>query len=208
MSAVVLFEVCVLVVLVGVVVVVGQPACDETPPCIFNKQGWQCAEVEPATVVKQLPIKAWEDWLHTQASSIDGGFYVAVSYRGHTALSQGFGFARASDKTVKPTQDSIFRLGSVTKLLTSAMAIKSREQGVLSLDDSVSMPFSSYFKLLRFLFVICSSSSSSSSSSLLLLLALSSPHSSPSPPPPSLLTPPPRLVAHTRLRSRPRGVLV
>lgn len=68
-----------------------------------------------------------------------GGASVAVSYQGRLVYSKGYGWAdREEGKNVEPYQ--LFRIASVSKLLTAVGIMKLQEQGLLNLDDHVFGP--------------------------------------------------------------------
>ncbi|MBP8790751.1 MAG: beta-lactamase family protein [Breznakibacter sp.] len=68
-----------------------------------------------------------------------GGASVSVSHQGQLIYSKGYGWAdREKGIAVEPCQ--LFRVASVSKLLTGVGVMKLVEQGVLSLDDKVFGP--------------------------------------------------------------------
>jgi CubicO group peptidase (beta-lactamase class C family) len=64
------------------------------------------------------------------------GAVVFVARRGKTVLNEAFGW-RDADKRIAMTTDSIFRLYSMTKPITTVAAMTLVEEGRLSLDDPV-----------------------------------------------------------------------
>ncbi len=68
-----------------------------------------------------------------------GGASVSVSYQGHLIYSKGYGWSdREKNLTVEPYQ--LFRVASVSKLVTAVGIMKLVEQGELHLDDKVFGP--------------------------------------------------------------------
>ena len=66
---------------------------------------------------------------------IPGGQF-AITYEGRLVYDRGFGFAdTATQKLVQP--NSIFRIASVSKSITSVAAMYLFENGLLNLDDKV-----------------------------------------------------------------------
>ena len=64
------------------------------------------------------------------------GLSVAIVYDQDVLLSKGFGFADL-DKKVPADQSTVYRVGSVTKLLTALMLMQLRDAGKLNLDDPI-----------------------------------------------------------------------
>lgn len=68
--------------------------------------------------------------------NLTGGASVAVSRYGKMVYSQGFGWAdREKDTRVEPYH--MFRVASVSKLITAVGIMKMVEEGILSLDDKI-----------------------------------------------------------------------
>jgi CubicO group peptidase (beta-lactamase class C family) len=65
------------------------------------------------------------------------GLQVAVYKEGVPVLVKGYGSANL-ELNVPVSNDSIFRIGSVTKQFTAAAFLKLQEEGKLSLDDKLS----------------------------------------------------------------------
>lgn len=64
------------------------------------------------------------------------GLAAAVVYRGETLWIRGFGLADTA-RDVAVTPDTIFRMGSITKIFTSTMLMQLQQVGRLQLDDPV-----------------------------------------------------------------------
>lgn len=64
------------------------------------------------------------------------GAVVAVIRNGKIAFTKGFGLANI-DRAVKPTPDTQFYIGSVSKLFTATLVMQLVERGKISLDDKV-----------------------------------------------------------------------
>ncbi|MCY7355366.1 MAG: beta-lactamase family protein [Lysobacter sp.] len=70
------------------------------------------------------------------------GIAVQIAFRGRTLLSKNHGLANIETDSLL-TDNSIFRIGSLTKQFTSALVVKLASEGRLALDDAVSkhLPF-------------------------------------------------------------------
>jgi CubicO group peptidase (beta-lactamase class C family) len=68
------------------------------------------------------------------------GLVVSIVYDQTTILAEGFGRVNASDpeNTKPPTADSLVRVASISKVFTSLLMFKLRDQGVVGIDDAVS----------------------------------------------------------------------
>src|SRR5215207_6054017 len=64
------------------------------------------------------------------------GLSVAIVYDQDVLLSKGFGFADV-DKKVPADPTTVYRVGSVTKVLTALMLMQLRDAGKLNLDDPI-----------------------------------------------------------------------
>jgi CubicO group peptidase (beta-lactamase class C family) len=83
-------------------------------------------------------IVAAADKLAAEALSMPGaaGLSVAFARNGKVILSKGYGLAEV-EHDVKADEDSMFRMGSITKQFTAAAIMRLVEQGRISLDDSI-----------------------------------------------------------------------
>ena len=50
---------------------------------------------------------------------------------------QHYGLRNISDSSTKPTKDSIYRIGSISKIFTLLATMDARDRGILSLDDAI-----------------------------------------------------------------------
>jgi CubicO group peptidase (beta-lactamase class C family) len=64
------------------------------------------------------------------------GVSIAIVKNGRTVLAKGYGFADL-ENDVPATQQTVYRIGSVTKQFTSSAIMRLMEQGKLSLDDTL-----------------------------------------------------------------------
>lgn len=65
---------------------------------------------------------------------------VMVSYKGKVILNKGYGFKDVAAKSLND-QNTIFRIGSITKTFTATLILMLEEQGKLSLQDKLSKYF-------------------------------------------------------------------
>lgn len=65
------------------------------------------------------------------------GLSIAIARRGEVVLSKGYGLADA-EFDVKADEDTLFRIGSVTKQFTSALVMRLVEQKKIGLEDDLS----------------------------------------------------------------------
>jgi len=77
------------------------------------------------------------------AQNRTAGVSVAVVRGGRTVLSKGYGFADL-ENDVRATDQTVYRIGSITKQFTSASIMRLAEQGKLSLDDTLQRFFPAY----------------------------------------------------------------
>lgn len=67
------------------------------------------------------------------------GTSAAIVYDQEIVWSQGFGWKNKNKESAGPvTPDTMFRVGSITKVFTVLLLLKLRDEGLLSLDDPVS----------------------------------------------------------------------
>ncbi len=66
------------------------------------------------------------------------GLSIAVVYDQELVWSKGYGFSDLESET-PATPDTVYRIGSITKLFTSTAILQLRDQGKLRLDDPVSL---------------------------------------------------------------------
>ncbi|MDQ6829000.1 MAG: beta-lactamase family protein [Gemmatimonadota bacterium] len=71
------------------------------------------------------------------------GVSVAVVRKGQIVLAKGYGLADLENE-VPATENTVYRIGSVTKQFTAAAIMRLVEQGKLSLDDTLQKFFPSY----------------------------------------------------------------
>lgn len=71
------------------------------------------------------------------------GMTVALAKNGTMLYAQGYGFSDLTTKLAPPPA-AIFEIGSITKQFTAALIMKLQEQGLLHVDDSVSIYLSEY----------------------------------------------------------------
>jgi CubicO group peptidase (beta-lactamase class C family) len=77
-------------------------------------------------------------WLEEQiASGVAPGFSIAIVHDQEVVWSDGYGFADLESRR-PATPETLYRLGSVTKLLTATAILQLRDAGKLALDDPVS----------------------------------------------------------------------
>lgn len=65
------------------------------------------------------------------------GAAIAVVHNGHVAVSGGYGSANL-ESNVPVTRESVFEIGSISKLLTAAATMRLAEQGKIALGDPIS----------------------------------------------------------------------
>eukprot|EP01116_Phalansterium_solitarium_P014939 TRINITY_DN3286_c0_g1_i1.p1 TRINITY_DN3286_c0_g1~~TRINITY_DN3286_c0_g1_i1.p1 ORF type:complete len:502 (-),score=146.34 TRINITY_DN3286_c0_g1_i1:116-1621(-) len=80
----------------------------------------------------QMLLPAW-----LKGNSTAPGLYVAVTYGQQVVWEAGFGSKNLSDPGVPPDADTIFRIGSGTKMFAVFMLYQLWERGLLALDDPV-----------------------------------------------------------------------
>lgn len=71
------------------------------------------------------------------------GVSIAIVRNGRTVLAKGYGFADL-ENDVAATPQTVYRIGSVTKQFTAAAIMRLKEQGKLSLDDTLQTFFPNY----------------------------------------------------------------
>lgn len=71
------------------------------------------------------------------------GVSVAVARGDEILLANGYGYANLETKT-PATEDTVYRIGSITKQFTAAAILQLAEQGKLSLDDPVTKHLSNF----------------------------------------------------------------
>ncbi len=71
------------------------------------------------------------------------GVSIAIVRNGRTVLAKGYGFADL-ENDVPATPQTVYRIGSVTKQFTAAAIMRLKEQGKLSLDDTLQKFFPNY----------------------------------------------------------------
>ncbi len=71
------------------------------------------------------------------------GVSIAIVRNGRTVLAKGYGFADL-ENDVAATPQTVYRIGSVTKQFTAAAIMRLKEQGKLSLDDTLQKFFPNY----------------------------------------------------------------
>jgi D-alanyl-D-alanine carboxypeptidase len=71
------------------------------------------------------------------------GFSIAVVRRGQTVLAKGYGYADLAER-VPASENTIYRLASITKQFTAAAILHLAEKGKLSLEDRISEYLSDY----------------------------------------------------------------
>ena len=62
------------------------------------------------------------------------GAVVGVVIDGELAYAKGFGVSNI-DKKTKPDEDTVFRIGSISKSFTGLAALSLRDEGVIDFDD-------------------------------------------------------------------------
>lgn len=65
------------------------------------------------------------------------GLAIAVVHKQEIIYAKGFGTTSVEENGVPVTPDTLFRIGSVTKLLTATVILKYVEQGMLDLDEPI-----------------------------------------------------------------------
>lgn len=108
-----------------------------------------------SVVLTVVSFPAWCSDISTMAASIDRaaqaaigagespGLQVAVFKDGAPVLVKGYGSANL-ELNVPVTNDSVFRIGSVTKQFTAAALLKLQEEGKLSASDKLSKYYPAY----------------------------------------------------------------
>lgn len=66
-----------------------------------------------------------------------GGMAVAITDREKLLYSEGFGLCDADDESSCVTERSLFRIASITKLVTGFTALKAVDKGLLELDAPI-----------------------------------------------------------------------
>ena len=66
------------------------------------------------------------------------GASVGVVFGQDLIWHSGYGYANASSNKSKVTLDTVFRIGSISKVFTTLLLMLSRDRGMLHLDDQVS----------------------------------------------------------------------
>ena len=125
---------------VNILVMVGAAAKLTTP-----STDYMCAMPPPIAAVPlkgtaaslfQKMIHQVDNTLKTLAEPLNGGFTVAIVLNNSTALLSGYGEANPTAPGVPPSpQNSIFRVGSITKVFTSLWMMQLLDEGIISLDD-------------------------------------------------------------------------
>ncbi|HEX7181133.1 MAG TPA: serine hydrolase domain-containing protein [Thermoanaerobaculia bacterium] len=99
--------------------------------------GWLCAvalAAQAAPAGREERARQWSEALRTKVGS--PGLSAAVAVDGKVVWAEGFGLADVENQV--PVRPEVrFRLGSVSKLLTAAAAVRLVEQGKLDLDAPV-----------------------------------------------------------------------
>ena len=86
--------------------------------------------------VSASAIQNVDAFLETRTDPFPFSGTVLVAVDGHIVLDRGYGFAEA-ELDVPNAPSTIFRIGSLTKTLTAAAALKLADMHQLSLDDSI-----------------------------------------------------------------------
>ncbi|MFM1942739.1 MAG: hypothetical protein RI897_1721 [Verrucomicrobiota bacterium] len=93
----------------------------------------------PSQPLDPQQLRTFATQLITQAIEEDGipGAAVAIVHRGKTIIQKGFGLANL--KTQQPVQASntLFRVASISKILTTLAVLQQADQGSLSLHDNI-----------------------------------------------------------------------
>jgi len=91
-------------------------------------------------------IKLLETWIESQMAYKGWpGMSIGIVYDQTLIWAKGFGYADLEKKT-PATPDTIYRIGSNSKMFTSIAILKLRDEGKLQLDDSVEK-YLSWFKI-------------------------------------------------------------
>lgn len=79
-------------------------------------------------------VNAASHYLEQRAIGFNGGFTVAIVYNGRTIFSSGYGFKTAVDPATPDPFSSVFRIGSISKVFTTAFAYLARDARFLNFD--------------------------------------------------------------------------
>ncbi len=113
------------------------PALSQSPPTASSTNSATRLRVADAPEVRDALVKL-DIWLEGQRLRYDlPGFSVGVVHDQELIWSKGYGFADLTNK-IPATDQTLYRVASITKTFTATAVMQLVEQGKLSLEDPVS----------------------------------------------------------------------
>src|SRR6186713_3085766 len=97
------------------------------------------AAVQSAPQLEKADLESWLDGMmpYSLQTGDAAGAVVVVVKDGQVLLQKGYGYADVEAKTPVDPQRTLFRVGSVAKLVTDTAVMQQVEQGKLDLDADV-----------------------------------------------------------------------
>jgi CubicO group peptidase (beta-lactamase class C family) len=96
-------------------------------------QGSESATESPAVADALRVLDAWIDY---QVRWNEPGLAIGIVHDHELIWAKGYGFADI-ERRIPATSDSVFRIGSISKVFTAIAVMQLRDQGKLNLDDPV-----------------------------------------------------------------------
>lgn len=119
------------------VLVFGPPALAQPAGTDIPGKGADLVRVADAPAVREALVKL-DVWLEGQRMKGDlPGFSVGVVHDQELLWSKGYGFADVTNR-IPATDQTLYRVASITKTFTATAVMQLAEQGKLSLEDAVS----------------------------------------------------------------------